>query len=218
MPLQNRVTPFSQIIADPARGMFTGNRGCLCDEAGKLARRRWRLRAWITCQLSYKGWWRPVMQPGVWTELFFLDEATALAAGHRPCALCRRDAYNRYRHAWALAHGLAAPPKAIEMDNVLHPQRTRRDHSKVTFRADLDDLPDGTMISVPGHKPSAALLSNRRLLAWTPSGYGDETKADHRTVDVLTPRATVAVLAAGYRPQLHASALDRSEDGAGSEA
>ena len=201
MPLQNRVTPCGEIIADPGRGMFTGNRGCLCDEAGKLARRRWRLRAWITCQLSYKGWWRPVMQPGVWTELFFLDEATALAAGHRPCALCRRDAYNRYRHAWALAQSLAGPPKAIEMDNVLHRERTRRDHVKVTFRADLKDLPDGTMVALPGHPDRTALLHNGRLIAWSSAGYGDGTT----TVDVLTPRSTVAVLAAGYRPELHVS-------------
>jgi len=207
MALQNRVTPFGEIVAHPARGLFLGNRGCLCDEAGKLARRRWRLRAWITCQLHYKGWWRPVMQPRVWTELFFLDEATALAAGHRPCALCRREAYDRYRFAWARAQGLAAPPKAIDMDNVLHRERTRRDHSKVTYRARLEELPSGAMIGLPGTPHTAALRHDGRLFTWSPGGYTAGPSLSDRTVDVLTPRATVAVLAAGYSPVLHDSVL-----------
>jgi hypothetical protein len=206
MALQNRVTPFGEIVADPARGMFLGNRGCLCDEAGKLARRRWRLRAWITCRLSYKGWWRPVMRPGVWTELFFLDEATALAAGHRPCALCRREAHNRYREAWALAQGLASPPKAVEMDDVLHRERTRRDRTKVTYRAGLADLPDGAMIALPNRPDASALVQNGRLHVWSPAGYTPGPALTDMAVDVLTPRASIAVLAAGYRPELHASA------------
>jgi hypothetical protein len=205
MALQNRVTPFGEIVADPVRGMFLGNRGCLCDEAGKLARRRWRLRAWITCRLSYKGWWRPVMQPGVWTELFFLDEATALAAGHRPCALCRREAYNRYRETWALAQGLASPPKAVEMDDVLHRERTRRDRTKVTYRAGLADLPGGAMIVLPGRPDASALIQDGRLHIWSPGGYTQGPALTDMAVDVLTPRSTVALLAAGYRPELHAS-------------
>ncbi len=206
MPLQNRVTPFGEIVDHPARGMFLGNRGCLCDEAGKLATRRWRLRAWITCQLSYKGWWRPVMQPGVWTELFFMDEATALAAGHRPCALCRREPYNRYRHAWALAQGLASPPKAVEMDDVMHRERTRRDRSKVTYRANSKGLPDGTMVVLPGGRQGAGLVHSERLLTWSPEGYTDAAPIGDQEVDVLTPASTVAVLAAGYAPVLHESA------------
>jgi len=208
MALQNRVTPFGEIIAHPARGMYLGNRGCLCDEAGKLARRRWRLKAWITCRLSYKDWWRPVMQPGVWTELFFLDEATALAAGHRPCALCRREAYNAYREAWARAQSLAAPLKAVEMDKVLHRERTRRDRSKVTYRARLDALPMGTMVIMPGAEETAALVHDGRLLRWSPGGYGPARPLTGGTVNVLTPRASVAVLAAGYKPVLHASAVE----------
>jgi len=206
MPLQNRVTPFGEIVADPARGMFLGNRGCLCDGAGQLARRRWRLKAWITCQLSYKGWWRPVMQPRVWTELFFLDEATALAAGHRPCALCRREAYNRYREAWMRAQGLASPPKAIEMDGVLHAERTRRDHSKVTYRARLGDLPDGAMVVLAGTSTQSALVHDGHLFVWSPGGYTPGPAVTATTAEVLTPRSTIAVLAAGYRPVLHPSA------------
>ncbi len=205
MPLQNRVTPFGDVIADPARGLFTGNRGCLCDEAGKLARRRWRLKAWITCQLSFKGWWRPVMQPRVWTELFFLDEATALAAGHRPCALCRRAAYNAYRRAWAEAQGLAKPPKATEMDSQLHRERTRRDRGKVTFRARVAELPDGTMVRLPGPTRKAALIQNGRFMEWTPSGYVGTHPRIADIVEVLTPKSSVAALAAGYRPLLHVS-------------
>ena len=205
MPLQNRVTPFGEIVADPARGLFTGNRGCLCDEAGKLARRRWRLKAWITCQLSYKDWWRPVMQPGVWTELFFLDEATALAAGHRPCALCRRPEYNRYREAWTRARGLAAPPKATEMDFHLHRERTRCGGAKVTFRARLSDLPDGTMVCPQDTKEDPMLVHGGRLLVWTPGGYVSLRDGGDGLLDVLTPKSSVAVLEAGYRPVLHAS-------------
>jgi len=206
MTLQNRVTPFGEIIADPARGLFLGNRGCLCDEAGRLARRRWRLKAWITCRLSYKGWWRPVMRPRVWTELFFLDEATALAAGHRPCALCRRQDYNRYRFAWAEAAGLPSPPLAVEMDAELHRARTRRDRSKVTYQADLKDLPDGCLAAVGEDTRRPALINDGRLYYWSPGGYSPGPKVSGGIAAVLTPRPTVAVLASGYRPVVHASA------------
>ena len=205
MPLKNRVTPFGEVIAEPARGLFTGNRGCLCDEAGKLARRRWRLKAWITCRLSYKGWWRPVMQPGVWTELFFLDEATALAAGHRPCALCRRAEYNLYRHSWSVAQGLAAPPKATEMDFRLHRERTRRGGGKVAFQARLSDLPDGTMVRQQNPTGNPMLVHKDRLLEWTPGGYVALCDCGDGMLDVLTPKSSVAVLKAGYRPVLHES-------------
>ena len=205
MPLQNRVTPFGEFVADPARGLFTGNRGCLCDEAGKLARRRWRLKGWITCQLRFKGWRRPVMQPGVWTELFFLDEATALAAGHRPCALCRRAAYNLYRRASARTQGLAAPPKAIEMDVQLHRERIGRDQGKRTFRARLTELPDGTLVRLPGRAHTAMLIREGHLMEWTAGGYVGAQPCPDRLVDVLTPKTSVMVLAAGYRPLLHAS-------------
>lgn len=205
MPLQNRVTPFGEIVADPARGLFTGNRGCLCDEAGILARRRWRLKAWITCQLSYKGWWRPVMQPGVWTELFFLDEATALAVGHRPCALCRRADYNLYRQAWAKAQGLAGAPKATEMDAQLHRERTDRNRRKITFEARLSALPDGTLVCPPGAERKAMLLHQGRMLDWTPAGYAGVQARSDALVDVLTPRSNVAVLEAGYKPLIHPS-------------
>ena len=206
MPLQNRVTPLGEIIADPGRGRFTGNRGCLCDQAGQLAQRRWRLKAWIICQLSYKGWWRPVMQPGVWTELFFLDEATALAAGHRPCALCRRAAYKAYRAAWTKAQGLSEPPKAVAMDARLHEERICRDRSKVTFAAEASQLPDGTMVSLEETPRTARLILKGRLLTWSPAGYVGVDALPRGQVTVLTPRSSVAVLKAGYRPFVHPGA------------
>lgn len=205
MPLRNRVTPFGEIVADPARGLFTGNRGCLCDEAGKLAKRRWRLKAWITCRLRFKGAWRPVMQPGVWTELFFLDEATALAAGHRPCAYCRREDYKRYREAWADGQGLAVLPKATEMDARLHRDRTDRTRRKVTFRTRLSALPDGTMVRLPSADSKAALLWRGKLLEWSPGGYRGARRCGDGEVEVLTPRSSVAALEAGYGFVVHQS-------------
>jgi len=204
-PLQNRVTPFGDIVADVGRGMFLGNRGCLVDEPHRLATRRWRLRAWITCRLHYKDWWRPVMQPGVWTELFFLDEATALAAGHRPCALRRRGDYNAFVEAWQDGNGWNRRPRATEIDDVMHRERTRRDRSKVTFEADAGQLPDGTMIVSPDSADRALLISGDVSHPWSPGGFGSPQVRPAGTVVVLTPRSTVAALTAGFRPKLHGS-------------
>src|ERR671930_1139988 len=104
MPLQNRVTPLGDLVADPARGLVYGNRGCLHDAEGRI-RRRYNGKRWIACRLSFRGWHRhPLLQPGKFTELFFLDEATAFAAGHRPCALCRREDYDRFAEIWRDLH------------------------------------------------------------------------------------------------------------------
>ncbi len=202
-PLQNRVTPWGEIVADPARGMFLGNRGCLCDTAGVLAGRRWRLKAWITCSLAYKDWWRPVMQPRVWTELFFLDEATALAAGHRPCALCRRADYERFVAAWQHGNGWATRPKAVVMDDTLHRDRLRSDRSKHTYRVSAASLATGTMVAF---KNQSWLVLDGGMRRWSHSGYGALRPLPRGEVDVLTPRHTVGVLAGGYRPVLHPSA------------
>lgn len=202
-PLQNRVTPWGEIVADSARGLFTGNRGCLVDEAYRLATRRWRLKAWITCRLAWKDWWRPVMQPGVWTELFFLDEATALAAGHRPCALCRREAYDAFVAAWQAGNGGSRRPRAIEIDAVMHRDRVRRDRGKVTWQADVAALPVGTIFA---RDDAAWLVSEGCARRWSLSGYGAPAPLPRGAVTVLTPRSTVAVLAAGLRPVLHPSA------------
>src|SRR4029453_2949482 len=145
MPLQNRVTPLGELVADPARGLVYGNRGCLHDAEGRI-RRHHATRRWIACRLEFKGWRRTaLMQPGKFTELFFLDEATAFAAGHRPCALCRREDYVRFGEIWSQSHDWPAGADAI--DEQLHaeridlPTRTRRRH-----RAKYEDLPDGAFV------------------------------------------------------------------------
>ena len=191
MPLQNRVLPTGEIVADPARGMFTGNRGCLHGDQRQLGRARWQGRAWIICALHYKGWRRVVMTPRTWTELFFLDEAVALAAGHRPCALCRWPSYLAFQAAWG---GLKAP----EMDAALHAARLDGRQQR-RFVADLSGLPDGTF-ALHGGQPH--LLRGEALYPYAPAGYGAPVPRFDGAVTVLTPAPTVAVLRAGYLPEM----------------
>lgn len=202
MPRQNRVTPDGTLIAVPDRGLFWGNRGSLHDSGGRLVRYS-RGRAWAICVLEFKGRRRQLWAPGRLTELFFLDEATGLAAGHRPCGECRYRDYQAFKRAWAGAFGGGGPGVA-EIDTRLHADRLVRPGVRRSYPARLSSLPDGVMVSV-GDTPS--LVWGGGLLAWTPGGYrssGQSPAAD--TVTVITPRATVAVLAAGYRPVIHPSA------------
>ncbi|PTM92171.1 hypothetical protein [Mycoplana dimorpha] len=203
MPLQNRLTPFGEIVATSARGLFTGNRGIIHDpETRTLTRRRWTTKAWITCACDYKGIRRPVMQRRSWTELFFLDEATALAAGRRPCFLCRRDEAQVFRHAWAKGNGVP-PSSAAEMDGILHEQRLEGGSKRLhPLPVPLDRLPDGAMVAAGS---SAYLVKGGVALLWDAEGYcraGDPDRVD----GLLTPPASLAALAAGYRPVLHPSA------------
>ncbi len=198
MPLQNRVLPTGEIVADPARGLFTGNRGCLHDDQKRLGRARWKGRAWIICALDYKGWQRKVMTPRTWTELFFLDEAVALAAGHRPCALCRRAAYLKFQTAWGGA------PKAGEMDVDLHAARLDG-HQQRTFKADLADLPDGAFVLL-GQAPH--LIKGGSLWPYAPAGYCDPLPRFAGSVTVMTPAPAVRVLRNGFVPILHPSTAD----------
>jgi hypothetical protein len=203
---QNRVLPTGEIVALEERGTLTGNRGCLHDAAGRLGVARWRHPHWISCELSYKGWRRPIMAPNRWTELFFLDEAVALAAGHRPCALCRRADWLAFRTAWASAFGtLTAAP---EIDRILHAARVdSRSRAQKRHAAAAERLPDGTFILQDG---SPALVTGSGLRPWRPGGYGPALPRPAGPVTVLTPRPLVAVLAAGYRPRLHPSAREQS--------
>jgi hypothetical protein len=203
MPRQNRVTPLSELIANPARGLVYGNRGCLHDDAGRI-RRRYGVRRWISCRLEFRGWHRsPLLQPGKFTELFFLDEATAFAAGHRPCALCRRGDYTRFVALWHELHPDDHGADAIDV--TLHAERsegkTQRHHD-----APLDELPDGAFV-LRGGEPWLVLGDS--LLRWTPAGYGESTPRAHERATLITPPSLVHVLRSGWRgavPLLHPSA------------
>jgi hypothetical protein len=205
MPLQNRVTPEGEIIAAAARGLMMGNRGGpLHDEAKTLGRRRWVSKQWICCRLDFNGRHREVMTPNRYTELFFLDEATALAAGHRPCFECRRQDALWFATLWARASGRDERATAPEMDAVLQAERVGSDGAKVTHRAAFAELPSGTFVRFDGR---SHLVLGSRLAAWTPEGYvAPYARPQEGDAEVLTPGSIVAVLAAGYCPTLHPSA------------
>jgi hypothetical protein len=191
-------------VIDPARGTLTGNRGCLHGTGRDLGVSRWRSKLWISCTLDWRGWRRDPMPPRRWTMLFFLDEATALAAGHRPCAYCRRADYLSYVEAWRAGHDLAERPRAVEMDAVLHAQRVdSRTRRQITRPARAGDLPEGAIVRAGD---TVGLLLNG-LRPWSFTGYGPPRPLrPDTTVEVLTPPASVAALRAGYRPLLHGSA------------
>lgn len=209
MPLQNRVTPFGELVAVAERGLLMGNRGVLHDERQRIVR-PWRLQRWITCVTTFRGRSRQVMRPRAYTELFFLDEATAFAAGHRPCAECRHADYLRFKAAWAAWSGMAARDlRAERLDATLHADRLESHGSaqrQRVYEETLGALPDGVFIALDGR---AWLLWRGRLLAWTPAGYTTRQKPHVRDrVTVLTPRALVGVFRAGYVPLVHPSAGD----------
>ena len=204
MPRQNRVTPEGDLIAVPDRGMFLGFRGVLHDRSGRLVRYS-QGRTWGICALEFKGRRRSLWAPDRLTELFFLDEATGLAAGHRPCGECRYRDYQAFKRAWASAFSCDVPGVA-EIDSRLHADRVVRPGVRRTYTAALPELPDGVFVSVGG---GPFLVWGGGLLAWTPGGYrAPVSPAPSSPVTVTTPRATVSVLAAGYRPVVHPSARD----------
>jgi hypothetical protein len=208
VPHQNRVTPLGDLIADPGRGLVYGNRGCLHDEHGRI-RRRYAVKRWIACRLRFRGWHRePLMQPGRFTELFFLDEATAFAAGHRPCALCRREDYVRFVEVWRGVH--PGPSNADAMDERLHVERlepgtgTQRHH-----RAPMDELPDGAFVLRSG---GPYLVLGISLLRWTNAGYAERaSRPAGEVATVITPPTLVHVLGADRDPVvpfLHPTAFE----------
>jgi hypothetical protein len=205
--LQNRVTPLGELIADPARGLVYGNRGCLHDDRRRI-RRRYPVKRWIACRLEFRGWHRaPLMQPGRFTELFFLDEATALAVGHRPCALCRRSDYDFLTEVWASLHEDQRGADAI--DAQLHRERiTPRSGERVLHAASFDELPDGTFV-LEGGEPW--LVLGHQLRRWTPSRYDDAMRRPrNRNARVITPPSLVALLGQDREPLvplLHSSAI-----------
>jgi hypothetical protein len=202
MPLQNRVTPSGDIIATPQRGLFTGNRGIIHDPATKtLLNRRWSSKAWITCVCEFRGRRRDVMGTRSWTELFFLDEATAFAAGHRPCFYCRRADANRFRAAWEQGNGVRGL-RAAEIDAVLHRERLDGRNKRLhELPMPLGALPDGAMVQAGGE---SYLIARDRALLWSFNGYR-EISDTLRDAALLTPPSTLRALAAGYRAVLHPS-------------
>ncbi|MFT3937838.1 hypothetical protein [Rhodopseudomonas sp.] len=221
MPLQNRVTPFGDIVAVASRGMFTGNRGIIHDPATKtLLKRRWSSDAWIICTCEFRGRRRDVMAARSWTELFFLDEATALAAGHRPCYYCRRTDAHAFAAAWARGNGLAQV-SATQIDATLHRERldgrAKRLHP---LACAVSELPDGAMVADLKHDDAgvrdaactgiACLFTRGRLLRWSFEGYQPvEAAVSEGLRDrlvLLTPPSTLRALEAGYQPALHPTA------------
>lgn len=206
MPRQNRITPFGDLIATPARGMFIGNRGVLHNAKGELTGKQWSHRAWITCALEYKGARRELMQPGCYTELFFLDEVTALAAGHRPCALCRPKEFKVFKAAWLKGNaqfGLTGNPGIGKIDEILHQERVSPNRLKVTFEATAGDLPNGVFLMLPDLPETCFLYWDEALLPWSPHGYGEKQPLNPDTcLTVLTPQSIVNTLRAGYTPRV----------------
>jgi hypothetical protein len=202
MPLQNRVTPSGDIVATPHRGMFTGNRGIIHDPATKtLLNRRWASRAWLACVCDFKGRRREVMGGRSWTELFFLDEATAFAAGHRPCFFCRRIEANRFRAAWQEGNGVSNV-RADDIDLVLHRERLEGRRKRLhPLPAALLKLPDGAMVEAGAE---SFLIAQGRALRWSPAGY-QRAKSAIEGARLLTPPSTLRAFSAGYRPVLHES-------------
>ena len=198
MALRNRATPQQEVIADPARGLVYANRGVLVDAHGEI-RRGWSVRRWIACRLEFKGRRRrPLMAPGRYTELFFLDEATAFAAGHRPCGECRYADYKHFSEIWQRVH--PGQVGADAMDDQLHAERVdpatrvQRHHA-----LSWDELPDGTFVLADGRP---WLVLGAELLEWTPAGYvaARRTRPSTGTALALTPPSLIALLRAGWSP------------------
>ena len=205
MPLQNRVLPDGEIVALAARGTFMGNRGGAIHNDRREIVRPYASRRWIACVLEFKGRRRVVMSPGRYTELFFLDEATALAAGHRPCAECRRARFREFRQARRCAAQIRPEEflYADEMDEELHRARIDRQRRKVTCQAALHELPDGCFVEIGGAK---YLVWGNALALWSPEGYTEKhPRPEELTVAVLTPEPIVRCLRHGYRPEVHQS-------------
>lgn len=210
MPLQNRVSPFSTIVATDERGYWTGNRGILHNGQKEIIKNH-SAKFWITCLLEYKGKRRELMTPNRWTELFFLDEATAFAAGHRPCGFCRYGDYKNFKNLWLHAngkkHGLTGEIKIDTIDAIIHKERLDENNLQKTFIAILKTLPEGVFVTLDRNQ-TACLWQHQTLYQWSFFGYKKIAAFDkNQPVDVLTPASYVEVFKAGYRPQVHLSAI-----------
>lgn len=209
-PRTNRVDPFGDLHSSPARGMFTGNRGCLVDASSRLVRHH-RGDLWITCVLVYRDWRSPLDRPGHWTPLFFLDDAVALAAGHRPCGLCRRDSYISYRDAVRTGRDIADPPSATDLNRMLATERLRRGRGlsragdRKTWTSAGGMIPSGTVVLDGYGRPR--LVDGAQTLEFTFAGWANpEPLGSAHGVEILTPPTSFTALANGFKPALHPSA------------
>jgi hypothetical protein len=201
--LQNRVDPFGNIIKTSARGRLMGNRGLLHNDIKELLR-PYKLHAWITCKLEFKNRRRQVMTPGLYTELFFMDEATSFAAGHRPCFECRRSEAEKFKTCWLKAHPehrFNSRTSIKHIDDIIHHQRISNQNQKVTYQENAEALPDGTFVLFDDEP---YLIKSRKLLQWTPFGYEkDIPLSECEMLKVLTPRSIVNAFRAGYVPAMN---------------
>jgi hypothetical protein len=209
MPRQNRVTPFGEIVSLAERGTMMGNRGRLHDADGRI-RRPWQVKRWLLCVLDFRGRHRAVMSPNRYTELFFLDEATGLAVGHRPCAECRWSRFVAFRNAWSAGNGRNIGSESVRadvMDAQLHTERIAPDRTKRVYTAHSDELPDGVFVNLDATVGGAHLIWRGELLTWSPGGYTKRVpRRSGEVVSVLTPSSIVAVIREGYVPEVHSSA------------
>lgn len=202
MMLQNRVDPFGRIIRTPERGAWLGNRGVLHDENKEIVR-AYKIKAWITCALQFRGRHREVMMPDRWTELFFLDEATAFSAGHRPCFQCRYKDHQRFKAFWIKGnpkYGFDLKTPVAKIDDVIQAERIAPDKSKITYEENLNTLPNGTFVS---WRDKPYLSKYGQLFLWSPGGYAQPISLPGvGKIAVLTPRSIVNTFNAGYVPQM----------------
>ncbi|MEO7394187.1 MAG: hypothetical protein ABIU11_04545 [Chitinophagaceae bacterium] len=207
--MQNRVDPMGNIINATARGVWMGNRGQLHDDTTQILR-PFKLKAWLTCVLQFKGRQRKVMSPNLYTELFFLDEATAFAAGHRPCCECRRQDHMRFKMYWLKGnpeYGFKEGVSIKLVDDILHTERINGRGNKVTWLDNIDNLPGGTFIFM---NKKTYLIAGRQIFHWTPAGYDAKLPIPkNETVTVLTPRSIVNTFSAGYLPQMSVEVFRR---------
>ena len=207
MPLQNRVDPWGQLNAVSTKLALLGNRGILHNDKKQIVT-QWKSKAWLTCQIEFKGRESPVFEPNSYSQLFFVDEASAFAAGHRPCAECRLERFKGFKAAWIEANReliQGENPTIADIDKVIHAERVTEEKRKRTFVAQLGSLPAGAMIDVDG---TPLLVWRGKLLPWSFDGYGkSQTLLPSSTsVQVLTPASVVRVFASGFTPQVHFSA------------
>lgn len=211
MTRQNRVDPFGDLHAVADRGMFTGNRGCLLNDDGAGPVRHHNGSLWIICLTRFRGWQHPLDAPRTWTPLFFLDDAVALAAGHRPCGLCRREAYLAYRRGVTIDAEADTPVLAYELNRRLAAERLRRGRGisraadRIRWQADPASLPSGVVVCAPD-SDVPMLLTETKLRPFGFEAWGAPVEVPAGPVEVLTPPTSVAALRHGFEPVLHHSA------------